>query len=351
MASAAEQTPQPYPLYSTTFTLHRVSPLYTGLSRSLDNPTLLPYARRFRDRLVGDVLRGVRVGLGAPSDELARVGSLQNVSFKVLVEENDWDGGRTQDEDQDGDTTMALGPGRGIIVEVVYEKAGYKAILLRAEEREGDNIGEGFQYFPLMLSRMPASLRETFTSYLESTFDTRISALHLNPRYLTSSLETYIESCSISGDGEVMELAESSHSLRRILRDIIITLGFDLPSSSSSLKTIEFSIAREEIPRLVQNGKRIKGTGGPFMDALASYVDKHMALDMRHEMVKVVRIASGAFVVGAEGKAKFNEPVGDGDGVQERATRRLVDGLVEAARLKRMENGARFGSTTEPLPL
>ncbi|PSS16529.1 hypothetical protein M430DRAFT_245404 [Amorphotheca resinae ATCC 22711] len=338
MATEDASYQEPYPLYNTTFTLHRLAPLYIGHSGPLTNASLLAHARRFRDLLAGDVLRGVRVGLGSDEDVLARVGALQTVTWRVLVDEEFWDG------DVGDETQMeVVGQGRGIHVVVSYEKARYAAFLLRG--REERDIEEGFQRFPLLLTRMPGALRDTFTGFLASTFDTRVSALALGRGYLTSALESYITNCLVGEDGEAVELAESSQALRKILKDVQVVIGFDLPSVNQSLKTIDILIAREDLPRLVQSGKRIARNGGeenpqPFTDALTSYVHTHLALDMRHESVKILKIACGSFVLGAEGKAKLTEPsISDGGDVQRRATGMLVEKLIELAKGGKMSTG------------
>jgi hypothetical protein len=341
MASEDYAVREPYPLYNTTFTLHRLSPLYINSNEPLDNTSLLPHARQFRDILAGDVLRGVRVGLGTDEDVLARVGSLRTVTWRVLVDEDVW-GTDTGDETQMEETTMGLGSGRGIHIQITYDKATYMAILLRDG---GEEAGDGFQLFPLLLTRMPASLRQTFTEYLASTFDARVSPLHLGQSYLASTLESYIFNC-IGGDGQVTVLAESSQDLKKILKDVQVVFGFDLPSVGRSLKNIDILIAREDVLRLVQSGKKRARNGEeqeaaqPFMDALASYVQGHLAFNMRHESVKIVKIACGAFVLGAEGKAKLTDPSSpSGDDVQSRATRFLVDNMVELAKGWKMSKG------------
>jgi hypothetical protein len=328
---------RPYPFYNTTFTLHRLSPLYVGSDVPLDNTALLPYARRFRDILAGDVLRGVRVGLGSDEDVLARVGALQTVTWKVLVDEDTWD--TTAGNETQMDETLEFGAGRGLYVNITYERASYVAILLRSSGGEPHEEGHGFQRFPLLLTRMPGSLREAFTEFLASTFDARISVLRMGRSYLPSTLESYVANCMVGEDGEAASLAESSGTLKRILKDVQVVVGFDLPSVSQSLKTIDVLIARDDLPQLLQRGSKIARKSGekedrkmPFLDALMMHVDTHLALDMRHESVRILRVACGAFVLGAEGKAKLTEPTtSDGDTVQSRATRILIDDLIELA--------------------
>src|SRR5437016_1631367 len=107
-------SPHPYPLYNTTFTLHRLSPLYTGSSTPLTSSTLRQHARRFRDILAGEVLRGVRVVLMPEDDVLSRVGAIQAVTFRNLPEEGYWNPEQDAEIDRD-DTTMSIGSNRGIL--------------------------------------------------------------------------------------------------------------------------------------------------------------------------------------------------------------------------------------------
>lgn len=78
----------PNPLRGTTFILHKISPLYMGGAAHLDDSALEQHAKSLRDILAGEVLRGVRVGLGTDEDTLARVGALQNVTWRFLDEQD-----------------------------------------------------------------------------------------------------------------------------------------------------------------------------------------------------------------------------------------------------------------------
>jgi hypothetical protein len=318
-----DASPRPYPLFDTTFTLFRVSPLYA--ENLTDHINLERYARNFRDILARDVLRGVRVGLGSgPEDDaLARVGALQSVTWEVL-----------QSEDASGveglpkHPTVSAAPGRGILVEVTYEKAIYRAVLLRMlPEQQDDRAGHGFLHFPLLLVRMPASLRETFTDFLATTFDARISHLHLSTTYLTTALETYIETCS--------DVLKNDGALVRTIGDVNILVGFEHPVGSSSLQTIEFKVDAVDIPQLVQRGKigDTKSTVSPFMNALSTFIEAHLALDLRHEAVQLLKIACAGVILGAEGRAKISPPISVNDDEDiGKATSRLFDDLIEVAK-------------------
>ena len=274
---------------------------------------------------------------------LARAGALRTVTWGLLAEEEAW---VANDEIELGvdDTTMSIVASRGMLVTVMYEKMAYRAILLRDLRNQGLNetgvtdFGDedGFQHFPIMLAKMPAALRETFADFLSQSFDTRVSALHLSSLYLINAFERYISDISILDDGSVMDIADTSRSLRSVVKETFISLGFDLPGVSSALKTIDIHIAREDLPSIVAKGKKIgREAGGesPFMDALTSYVKAHLALDLRHEDVKILRIACAAFVLGGEGRVKLSRATSgdDVESTQSRATRRLVNDLIRAA--------------------
>ncbi|KAJ8060318.1 hypothetical protein OCU04_010652 [Sclerotinia nivalis] len=323
-----------YPLYNTTFTIHRASPLYTG-EEALNNADLQVHARRFRDILAGDVLRGVRVGLGSEDDTLARVGALQTVVWKVFKRESEWAVEDTTEETL-GESVTETTHNRGILVEVNYEKANYTAILLRStpEDHMGDSIMQssddesGFLRLPLLLTRMPLSLRETFIQYVCQIFDTRVSALKLEGNDLTESFEQYTSN-TINEDATA---EERQVGIQKIIKEIQISVGFDIPGGSAPLKTIEIHIAREDLPRMLSRGNKITKDGSPFMAALKSYIKAHLALDLNHEKVKIVKIACGAFVLG-EGRLKLTQPssVEHEEGGQYRATRQLLNGLVNIA--------------------
>lgn len=280
------------------------------------------------------------MGLGPEDGVLARVGALQSVTWEVLVEEDLWN---TEGE-TNMDTSLGLGAGKGILVQVSYEKMDYRAILLRAEREASQQestleVGqEGFQHFPLLLTRMPAPLRETFMDFLSTTFDARVAVLHLSGSYLTTTFEKYISDCLMGEDGEEADLVESSRTLRKIVKDVQVLIGFDFAHSASSLQTIEFHLTQEDVPRFVQRWKKVGNGESPFMNALSSFVMAHLALDMRNERVRILRIACGAFVLGAEGRIKLTELSGV-DSVQTRSTWNLVDGLVGISKGGKMSTG------------
>jgi hypothetical protein len=350
MAQQAAAKPRSYPLYGSTFTTHRLSPLYLNRT-TLNNATLRIYASQFRDILTGEVLRGVRVGLAADDEaQLARVGALKTVQWTLLKDEFDWEEAQNMDPAAVDETALLNDTiHTGILVEVIYEKATYSAILLRNEDQSNQAAIPGFSLYPLLLTRMQSSLRETFIDYLATTFDTRASVLKLPSTYIADSLETYLFDVTTTENGP-MDAVTAHRSLRTVVKDVLITLSFDVPGMTSSLKTMDITISKEDTQRMLARGEQLLdqpppetetgqiSSNRPFITALKQYVSQHLALHLDNPAVKISRIACGAFVLGTEGKLKLSSPptVDMGEDVQRKATDSLVASLVELARGKKM---------------
>ncbi|KAI0173140.1 kinetochore complex Sim4 subunit Fta1-domain-containing protein [Hypoxylon sp. FL1284] len=239
---------EPPRFYNTTFTTYRVSPLYLGSDGALTAERLQTLARRLRDALVGDVVRGVQVGLvdGGDGSALGRTGALEAVEWRwvgaarVLGGRGDATrassvelGGR-QDDDDDDDEARDRGQ-RVLCVELRYENARFSALLVpdlaggRRSAAEagskapwtwqvnGDGNGGGevdpssFLHLPLLLFRMPAPLKSVLIGFLSSTFDCRISPLAIGTRTLVGSWEAWL-----------------SDARQAVGRDALFTLGFHI---------------------------------------------------------------------------------------------------------------------------
>lgn len=331
MAVQVQESPE-YPLYGTTFAIHRLSPLFHGTA-SLDAPTLAHHASAFRDLLAGEVLRGVRVGLASDDDALSRVGGLQSVRWILLETLEDL---LSQSQTLANNTAIFEKDRRGIFVEVTYERGVYSAILLHNDDdAQNEN---GFSNFPLLLTKMPGTLRETFLDFLAATFDTRASAMKLSSSFITGATEKYLEDITSSEDGR-LELVQADKALRTITKDILVTLSFDIPGRSA-VKSLDVTLSKDDTSSMILRGRKLQEANrsdvapGPFLLAVKEYLKTHLALDMGNSQVSISRIACGAFVIAAEGKLKLVAPPAglNGESPQARATKTLVQKLVEVAR-------------------
>ncbi|KAI1362023.1 kinetochore complex Sim4 subunit Fta1-domain-containing protein [Xylaria arbuscula] len=420
-----------FKFFNTTFSTFRVSPLYTG-KNPLTTAGLQTLSRRLRDTLVGDVVRGVQVGLEGDGT-LSRLGTLDSVEwreydpgtlFPTLTDEEETsqqrrNGIRNRKKKGKGkDTGAQTEQVRPILcLELEYEKASFNALLLpsldnrenqdgngtqdedrsqplwtrhdakgKATEDRDEDTDSAFARYPLLLTRMPAPLKAVLVDFLSSTFDCRISHLHLGTRTLVRSWERWIEESGAGTGGSKMPD-----------KDVALTLGFHLEPPSPmvldgtvtgstapdgrqgvqetlvkptvlGLKTMDVVVPSEEIRRFLRVGKRNSPTptdnggstrkrpaasstisgderdrlqrrklgGGkdeegwtwrqgprqhqtqdadeddirdndnritgetfpqPFTDALSHYLDHHLALDMTHPGVRVLRVVCDAFAL------------------------------------------------------
>lgn len=293
-----------HPLYNTTYTLHRLSPLHAFplLTSATD---LTHHAKSLLSILRGDVLRGVRVRDDA-DDALGYAGRLKSVTWEALPPPE-----HNSDDDDDFDP-------RGVVITLVYEKAAYTSLLLAAPS---SSLAGPFTSLPLLLTRLPKSLRETLLAYLAATFDTLPSPLPLDSGALRNMLEAWLAADAGSG------------------KDVQLVFEAPVPS----LKAITITVPRGDVPRFVRRGKGLQGEveqggEGPFFAALRHYASTTMGLDIA--VLGVMKVACGGFVLGAgahgtSGKVKVFVPragaAAGEEGSGERAVEGLVRGLLEAS--------------------
>jgi hypothetical protein len=197
----------------------------------------------------------------------------------------------------------------------------------------------------LLLTRMPGTLRETFLDFLGTTFDTRASTLRLPSKFLSESAENYLANVTTLENGTTMDSALATRTLRMVIKDILITVTFDIPGISSSLKALDITIPKDYSWHMIAQGQKLSqgdqarsnntspNPSRPFTKALTRYVDAHLALKLDNPSVKISRVACGAFVLGTEGKIKLSQPpnVPDDEDIQRKATKTLVAGLIDLA--------------------
>ncbi|KAL7948705.1 kinetochore complex Sim4 subunit Fta1 domain-containing protein [Trichoderma barbatum] len=271
------QVPQ---FFNTTFSTHRVSPLYIG-TQKLDQARLDRLAHRLRDTLVGDVVRGVQIGLEATDTPMGQVGPLKAVTFRwfqatdILGDNGSESWGELSDEQT-----------KGLWIELRHENAAYVALLLPGFSQsqkepstsaaslwnmglDKTEIGEAdssqFLRLPLLLLRMPLPLKAVIGEWLSTTFDCRVTKLNLGTRTLVGVLEGWIQETG----------------LPRADADLVLTLAFNAPvadkgrtavlpssgdigdededeeSTEPGLRSMEICISASDLRRFLRAGKAL----------------------------------------------------------------------------------------------
>lgn len=302
MASAS-----PRQLLNTSWTAHRLSPLHHGkeFPTLLNNPVALnTYASRLRDQLTGHVLAGIQTAptVGGEDESLSRTGALRTCSWEPL---SSWS--QLTDDNPDSQSPA------GILVTLEYENIVYKAALLVGEQ-EQQKQKESSTSLPLLLTRLPNPLRQTFISFLSANFDTYCSVLRLPQPFLCSALEIYFSpflSSQSSNDDNLNTLADE-------VKEMHLTLSFS-PSISPSLKSLNISIPRSSFLTFLTSSSLPTAdnhhTNTPFLANLSSYLDKHLAMkldlgnpsmhSLARQHVRLSKVSCGAFGIGCEGKLKL----------------------------------------------
>lgn len=347
-------------LFNTTFSTYRVSPLHIG-SQPLAEARLQTLSRRLRDIAVGDVVRGVQVGLGLDSDAtLGRAGALERVEWRWVALSRLFGGDGKAQSSGDREGSLELGStdtrpeeeaeveageeqetrrrgggrarGRGrnrntrtgtvtkpdtrasrkedtskggqdaLCLELSYENSTFTALFLpnisRTSAREkGADIsrlpwlsntaaaataateakGQAYQqnpafiHLPLLLFKLPASLKSVVIDFLSSTFDCRVSPLRLGTRTLVRCWEDWL---AYNNSRRSETLRQQPH------KDVTLTLSFHLvepavkdggtqdgqgtdktdrtlPPTQMGLKSLEVVVPAGEIVRFLRAGERI----------------------------------------------------------------------------------------------
>lgn len=255
------------PFLNTTFTTHRASPLYIG-AHPLTQARLHVLSQRLRDVLVGDVVRGVEVGLdrGADDATMRRAGALEVVAMGWVrleglmgryvggegeaAEETTPASDIAADESGVSLDSAAGSPGKRRALQIIlqYENNECAALFLPPLRARTDTtttttayarparddaatstsvfgVGDArpdesdpeFLHLPLLLLRMPAPLRTVIIDFISRTFDCRISSLSLGTRSLVGALERWMRDSKLPTKGQFG-------------KDVVLTLGFYGPT-------------------------------------------------------------------------------------------------------------------------
>jgi hypothetical protein len=287
----------PYPLYHRTYTLFRLSPLHHGDAPLLADQSLRLHAKRLREQLKGDNVRGVQVDFAA-ADDTAKLGPLEECSWETMGDEDAWIDRHRQSIEPDASqppSDLASDRARGIQVSLEYEKQSYNALLLRDPGATASPAG--FTSLPLLLVKMPGPVRDIFLNYLRTAFDAHVAPLRLPSAFITSSIETYFKHLSSS---------TSTQTIQDVVRQLQIQLAF--PTITTHVKHVEVAIAGADVPGFVTRGKLLPGGADkPFTTALSHYLKTHLALDMSHPKTHISRISCNSFHLGTE-RLKLSAP-------------------------------------------
>lgn len=242
------------------------------------------HAKRLKEQLKGDNVRGVQVDF-ASAEDTAKLGPLEDCTWDLLGDEDAWIDRHHQLQDPEASPPSPPTEVRGIEVSLEYEKQSYNALLLR--DASNTTVPDGFSSLPLLLVKMPGPVRDVFLQYLRTAFDAHVAPFRLSSTFITGSTETYFRHLSAS---------TSTQTIQDVVRQLNVQLAF--PNTTSLLKHLDITIAAADVPGFVTRGKHARGS--PFTAALSSYLAKHLALDLSHPKAQISRISCNSFHLGTE---------------------------------------------------
>ncbi|KAL4817934.1 kinetochore complex Sim4 subunit Fta1-domain-containing protein [Aspergillus spinulosporus] len=382
----------PHHLFNTSWTSHRLSPLHYEINKNVESYSLLAnraaldtYAARLRDHLTNSLAVVGATTLQHDPATSATLGAFQSCTWEAISSLSFLDADRVPQNGNGGAVEQNVEEPTGLLITFTYENATYKAALLSSDSvcRGQSQYQEQMQkqkkrkrgrpslkssittvsasiHLPLLLTRLPKPLRESFFSFLSSNFDTYVSALRISSQGLCEILESYLSALTLAG------AVNAGADVEEIMREIHITVSFT-PPIAPSLKALMICIPRETSGDFI----RVQGStsyagkdGNSVLSGLSAYLSKHLALDLGLSLlegeaatasgsllaggyVRFTRIACAGFVVTSEGRlkivAKGEDRVGGGaDDERKRGELRGGEALLRAV-LKRAGNGMMSG--------
>lgn len=359
------------PFFNTTFSTHRISPLYIGPD-GLTPARLEILGHRLRDTLVGDVVRGIQIGLESSETTYGQVGPLRSVKLRWFEAGTVLGDGDATEERESGWRSLPESKKQGLWLQIRHDNASYVALLLPGtsskeqdasrwrmapgESATGNGAAQSdkshFLHLPLVLFRMPVALKNIICEWLSTTFDCRVSKLALGTRTILGVWEDWIQRMGLPTTGP----------------DFQILLAFNAPlaepdtgtvpdsaaeededdtkaATASGLRTLDITIRAKDLRRFVRAGKampvrststasnswdndsrerrRLAGSNDddgwawrdhtdgpqtqPFTEALGAYLDRHLALKLFHPSVRVIQVSCSGFVL-AQSRVKVVRP-------------------------------------------
>jgi hypothetical protein len=328
---AAVEPADPRQLFNTSWTIHRLSPLHHAkdCETLLDNQAALKiYATRLRDHLTGDVLAGLQTSTSALEDAaLSKTGALQACQWQPIS--------ALRNAGSSGSQTTTFS---GILVTLQYENIVYKAALL-ADTESPPNQRTGTTSLPLLLTRFPTALRQTFHTFLSTNFDIYCSPLRLPSSFLCAGLETYVDAL---GSQPVSDATTAED----VIKELQLTLSFS-PSIAPALRSLNVSVTRSSLAGFLRDqpgqsaptSRTLKSKlRSPLIANLTSYLETHLAMNLdldgsssnqaAKKHVRLSKVACAAFVLGGEGRVKLvvTADQDSGDGGEGSASRTRGDG-------------------------
>ncbi|KAK7621486.1 kinetochore complex Sim4 subunit Fta1-domain-containing protein, partial [Phyllosticta citricarpa] len=374
----ADDDPVPeYPLYNSTFSAFRISPLYHGSNLLLQSRSLRAHARRLKDILRGDTLRGVDVGF---LDIGENRGSLEDCTWDLIGDETSWERMHRENEDEEEPGLFVQAPivkaheVRGIHVQLRYQKATHSALILRDPEKPSRSDLADFTSLPLLLVRMPSEARDTFVDYLSTTFDARVAPLKLHSSFLSSTLETLLQ--QIDADTSIDALTDVIKGPLQL--QLSFPNIFQAAGTPAPLRNIDIRIAQDDVPEFLSRGTQLvtadpsilqpqptrhsspaatnhpPALTGPFSAALSAYLSTHLALHLSHSSIHVSKIVIPPLVaLSSDAKIKLVKPASAPASVRA-ALSTLFKSLVAYASTAPLADGIAAGNAAPrivlPLP-
>ena len=233
-AAAGSSSPSPPPLssklHNTSFTLTRLTPLY-----SFNTSRLAHYAREFSEIVRGDVIRGVQVN--TQSSEKAKSALVRSCEWTI---ENDL----VPTEHFDAVIIKVYWDDGSAFTAVMLPNFNSSDTVSRGKRKRGSTEQE-FTPLPLLLTRGPQLVTQQLITYITTRFDSRASDVNFPAELLAECLQGYLE--RVFREGGTQRTMDRS---LKILELIFTTPELENPKVKGALRRITLSLGARDVHEL-----------------------------------------------------------------------------------------------------
>lgn len=204
---------------------------------------------------------------------------------------------------------------QGILITLIYERGSYKAAFFRGTKFNSRYEDDRIQ-LPALLLRMPAHLSKRLIDFLCSNFKVAATPIKIATTVLYNMLGNYLNTLSMASKDRSDDVADDLYST--VLKDLKFCFAFGNPVSPQ-LRLLDVNVPNsvlcQSMSRTVQMRKSGRASGDTpkdIIEELAAFFDRHTGLQIprpsqkdESDLIKVSKLACGAFVLAADGKFKL----------------------------------------------
>ena len=282
-------------LYDTSWTAYRIT--WTTKSSTCQKLLTRPTSRSLKAQQLQEHLRSTGDEPEEIDESAGGESNIKSCTWNAIE--------KLEDGAEFAEVSMPEGRSCGLYINMVYEKAVYKAAIVGESTAYADESSP--IRLPLLLVKAPAALTRKLLIFLADNLHAKVQPMKLPSSLLQSCLHNYLSTFASASAQSPVE--DRRKVVRNVIKDLKISLAFSVPTAPE-LKAIDVDIPLDTARQLFQasdNGK------APFMPLVAAHLRQHTGIILPPPsenvedtpVVRVSKIVNGAFALSVDGRIKI----------------------------------------------